>query len=79
MCGMPPLRLGGKQEWKNIFKMCAQFFLLFDAEYRDQSRNIHNLSLGCHIDEVLLLAMPKKNGWGGLGDGLQATEVVVSR
>ena len=32
-----------------------------------------------YIDEVLLLAMPKKDGWGGLADGPRVMEVVVSR
>ena len=31
------------------------------------------------VGEVLLLAMPKKDGWGGLADGLRAMEVVLSR
>ena len=31
-----------------------------------------------YLDEVLLLAMPKKNGWGGLADGPWVMEVVVS-
>ena len=33
----------------------------------------------CYLDEVLLLAMPKKDGWGGLADGLRVIEVAVSR
>ena len=32
-----------------------------------------------YLDEVLLLAMPKKDGWGGLADGPWVMEVVVSR
>ena len=36
------------------------------------------LPLDCHLDEVLLLAMPKKDGWGGLADGLRYMEDVES-
>ena len=32
-----------------------------------------------YLDEVLLLAMPKKDGWGGLADGPRLMENVVSR
>ena len=32
-----------------------------------------------YLDEVLLLAMPKKDGWGGLADCSRVMEVVVSR
>ena len=32
-----------------------------------------------YLDEVLLLAMPRKDGWGGLADGPRVMEVVVSR
>ena len=31
------------------------------------------------LDEVLLLALPKKDGWGGLAGGPRAIEVAVSR
>ena len=32
-----------------------------------------------YLDEVLLLAIPKKDGWGGLADGPWVMEVVVYR
>ena len=31
-----------------------------------------------YLDGVLLLAMPKKDGWGGLADGPRVMEVIVS-
>ena len=37
------------------------------------------LPLNWHLDKVLLLAVPKKDGWGGLSDGLWVMVVVVSR
>ena len=37
------------------------------------------LPLDWYLDEVLLLAMPKKKGWEGLADGPRTMEVVVSR
>ena len=40
---------------------------------------IQTLPLDWHLDEVLLWAMPKKDGWESLVDGLRAMEVVVSR
>ena len=36
------------------------------------------LPLDWNFVEVLLLALPKKDGWGGLADGPRAKEVVVS-
>ena len=36
------------------------------------------LPLDWHLDEFFLLAMPKKDGWGGFEDGLQVMEVVLS-
>ena len=41
--------------------------------------NLNPLPLDWHLDEVLLLALPKKDGWGGLAGGLQAMQVVVFR
>ena len=35
------------------------------------------LPLDWYLDEVLLLAMPKEDGWGGLADGPRAMEVVL--
>ena len=32
-----------------------------------------------YLDEVLLLAMPEKDGWGGLADGPRVREAVVSQ
>ena len=47
---------------------------------RDEMSNLQTfLPLEWQLDEVLLLAMPKKGGWGGLADGLRSMEVVVSR
>ena len=43
------------------------------------NRSIIPLPFDCYLDEVLLSAMPKKDGWGGLADGPQAMEVVVYR
>ena len=51
---------------------------VYENIYFIQSRH-YILPLGCYLDEVLHLAMPKKDGWGGLAVGFRAMEVVVSR
>ena len=46
------------------------------------SRNLNNtvtLPSDWYLDEVLLLARRKKDGWGGLADGPRVMEVLVSR
>ena len=38
-----------------------------------------NLPSDWDLDEVLLLTMPRKDGWGGLADDPRVMEVVVAR
>ena len=39
----------------------------------------YRFCLHWYLDKVLLLAMPKKDGWGGIADVPRVIEVVVSR
>ena len=39
---------------------------------------IYILPSDWYLDEFFVLAMPKKDGWGGLADGPWVMEVVVS-
>ena len=48
-------------------------------KYNDWTNGVFFLPSDWYLNEVLLLAMPKKDGWGGLADGPRVLEAVVSR
>ena len=55
------------------------FFAFFIVSSIDNFNKKNNLPLDCDLDEVLLLAVPKKDGWRGLADDPRVMGVVVSR